>query len=113
MKNSSWVGFVSGSMGNLLLTTYFATIEEWAQVRVQGVGAITNYFVASQVFMAGYFPKPQFWTLFAVMSIGLLIPLLFAVGCLSSSRFSLWAEFTTPVGLAALVFSITATFNQN
>lgn len=113
MKDLAWSGFVSGSMGNLLLATYFSGVNEWAQVRVQAIGAITNYFVASQVYAAGYFPSVQFWSLAAVLGVGLLIPLLFALGTVSLEKFALWQEATIPLGLASLVFCITSTFSDD
>mmetsp|Transcript_21952 Transcript_21952/g.61365 ORF Transcript_21952/g.61365 Transcript_21952/m.61365 type:complete len:351 (-) Transcript_21952:176-1228(-) len=113
MKSLAWSGFVSGSVGNLLLATYFAGVSEWAAVRVQMIGAITNYFVATQVFFAGYFPAPQFWTLVVVITIGLVIPFLYACGMLSASTFSSWKEATTAIGLAAIAFTFTATFTAN
>jgi len=110
MKGLSWTGYVSGSMGNVLLATYFASISEWAQVRVQAIGAITNYFVATQVYMAGYFPAPQFWTLAMVLLVGLMFPTLLALGAISRNTFSVWKEATTAIGLEALAFSVAATF---
>merc|ERR1711924_37548 len=42
--------------------------------------------------------------------VGLLFPLAFALGIMSEKAFDAWKEATTPIGFAALVFSITATF---
>jgi len=109
MAKLAWSGYVSGSCGNLLLATYFSSINEWAQVRVQAVGAITNYFVATQVYLHGDFPAVQFWTLAALIAIGLLMPLLYALNVLSEAMFNGWKEATTPIGFGALIFSIAAT----
>jgi hypothetical protein len=113
MADLAWSGYVSGSLGNLLLCTYFASVGEWAQVRVQAIGAITNYFVAAQVYIAGYFPAPQFWTLATLITVGVLIPLLYALKCLSDKTFHTWVEGTTPIGFSGLLFAIAATFTED
>lgn len=113
MADLQWPGYISGSMGNLLLATYFASVPDWAAVRVQAIGAITNFFVATQIYIAGYFPTTQFWTLAAIILIGLIIPSMYAIGCMPSRLFASWQEATTPIGFSALLFSVTATATKD
>merc|ERR1711957_1147149 len=105
MENLAWQGIISGTMGNLLLSTYFASVLEWSAFRIQFVGVVMNYFVASQIWWAGFFPNAQFWGVAGVIVVGLAFPMLFAASAIPDGWFKMWQEATTPVGLAALIFS--------
>merc|ERR1712137_368945 len=73
-----------GGLGNLMLSTYFASQHEWAAVRVQAVGAITTFIVTT----------------------GLGMALGRALQVIPDRWFSIWQEVTTPIGLGALIVSV-------
>lgn len=105
---AAWTGLVSGGMGNLLLCTFFTDGGEWAQARVQAIGAITNIFVVAQ---ARFLPEEPlveiepFLVVIILMVSGLVIPLLKALGkC--DRLFAYWLKMTTVIGATVLCFSL-------
>lgn len=105
----AWQGTTTGALGNLLLCTYFASKREWAAVRVQAIGAITNFAVVVQIWHAGYCPQIPFFVFLAIIGVGLVIPSLKAVRCLPERAFSAWQEATTAIGLGALLSLVGST----
>jgi len=105
----AWQGFLTGALGNLLLCTYFAGKREWAAVRVQAIGAATNFAVVVQIWFAGYCPTVPFFVFAVVITIGLLIPLLKACRAFPARAFQLWNQATTAIGLAALLSLVAST----
>jgi len=105
----AWQGYVTGALGNLLLCTYFTSKKEWAAVRVQAIGAITNFAVVVQIWLAGYCPQVAFFVFATIIAVGLVIPLLRIVRCLPARGFSLWQEVTTAIGMGALLSLIGST----
>jgi len=106
---AAWTGIVSGGMGNLLLCTFFADGGEWAQARVQAIGAITNIFVVAQARLLPkqpIVPLVPFLVVMLVMIAGLVIPLLKAMGR-ADNAFDLWLKGTTIIGATVLCFSLT------
>mmetsp|Transcript_42235 Transcript_42235/g.106388 ORF Transcript_42235/g.106388 Transcript_42235/m.106388 type:complete len:434 (+) Transcript_42235:90-1391(+) len=105
----AWTGIVSGGMGNLLLCTFFADGGEWAQARVQAIGAITNIFVVAQ---ARFIPTDPivpivpFIGVMVIMVAGLVIPLLKATGK-ADKFFAPWLKGTTIIGATVLCFALT------
>jgi len=110
LEGLAWQGTTTGALGNLLLCTYFASKQEWAAVRVQAIGAITNFAVVVQIWNAGYCPQVPFFVFSAIMIVGLVIPLLKAMRCLSERVFSMWQEqATTAIGAGALLSLVGST----
>uniref|UniRef100_A0A7S1QUF6 Uncharacterized protein n=1 Tax=Alexandrium catenella TaxID=2925 RepID=A0A7S1QUF6_ALECA len=109
----AWQGTTTGALGNLMLCTYFASKREWAAVRVQAIGAITNFMVVTQIWHAGYCPTVPFFVFLAIICVGLVIPLLKAVRCLPARAFSVWTEATTAIGLGALLSLVGSTAVPN
>mmetsp|Transcript_104727 Transcript_104727/g.295969 ORF Transcript_104727/g.295969 Transcript_104727/m.295969 type:complete len:361 (+) Transcript_104727:42-1124(+) len=105
----AWQGFLTGALGNLLLCTYFAGKREWAAVRVQAIGAATNFAVVVQIWVAGYCPSVPFWIFAAVIVAGLLVPLLRACRAFPDTAFQMWNQATTAIGLAALLSLVGST----
>jgi len=110
MRSLAWAGYVSGSMGNVSLCSYFTGISEFAQARVQAIGCVTTYLVLAQVYNAGFCPGTTFAVLSTVLGVGLTLPLLLSLKLVSPDLFSLWKDTTTAIGFTALAFAVTATF---
>lgn len=108
-----WQGIAAGALGNLLLCTFFAGLGEWSAVRVQAIGAITNFIVVTQIYSPGFVPPVAFFVLTGVIVVGLTLPLLLALKVLPGKVWTTWQEGTTAIGLSALLFSLSATATHN
>jgi len=102
LEGLAWQGFTTGALGNLLLCTYFTGKAEWAAVRVQAIGCITNYIVIVQIYWAGFCPAPAFFAVSGVIGLGLVMPLLKVVRVLPDSAFAVWQKATTVIGMGSL-----------
>lgn len=104
-----WQGFCTGALGNLLLCTYFASKGEWAAVRVQAIGSITNYIVVVQIWHAGYCPDAPFFLFLGIILVGLVLPLFKAMRLVSNWAFNIWTELTTAIGMGTLLSVVAST----
>jgi len=106
----SWAGYMSGMLGNLLLFSYFVSIQEWGATLVQAVGVISTAVLLTQVFIAGYFPSQVFWPLAGIICIGVTLGSLKLLKLLDEKWWRLWQSVLGVIGLATLPQTMWAAF---
>jgi len=106
----AWQAYGMGGLGDLCMSTYFASQNEWAAVRFQVFGTSTSWVVLYQMCMAGKTPFPALVGLSVVYGMGLLMAATKACGICPEKVFTTWQEFTTPIGMGACCFSFMDSF---
>lgn len=95
-------GMLTGLLGNLSLLSYFAKKREAEAVVVQTLGVVSIYAVIVQLALAEAMPLPHFTVTSIVVASGLIFNFLFYFGMLNPTLWSLWEDFITIGGMAAL-----------
>lgn len=106
----SWLGVLTGLLGNLSLLSYFAKKKETEAMIVQCLGVITSYVVITQLAMAEAMPFPFFVLTSAVIGVGVISNFLNYFGMLPPSIWRLWEDFITVGGLSVLPQLMWSTF---
>jgi len=106
----AWQAYGMGGLGDLSMSTYFASQDEWAAVRFQVFGTSTSWVIIVQMWMAGKCPLPALVCLSLIYGTGLLMVATKACGIVPKKVFQKWQEFTTPIGMGACCFSFMDSF---
>lgn len=106
----SWLGILTGLLGNLSLLSYFAKKKETEAMIVQCLGVITTYVVITQLAMAEAMPFPYFVLTSAVVGVGVISNFLNYFGMLPPAIWRLWEDFITVGGLSVLPQVMWSTF---
>jgi hypothetical protein len=114
MVGLRWNGYCAGSMHDLILASFFCSIGEPAQTRVNIFGCLITFFPLLQMFAyrlpgspePGLVPPIPFFILTAVIISGLLIISLRSCGK-GKDAFDRWMHFLTMLGGALVAFSLT------
>ncbi|KAJ8438890.1 hypothetical protein Cgig2_007735 [Carnegiea gigantea] len=106
----SWLGILTGLLGNLSLLSYFAKKKETEAMIVQCLGVITTYVVITQLAMAEAMPFPYFALTSAVVGVGVISNFLNYFGMLPPAIWRFWEDFITVGGLSVLPQVMWSTF---
>uniref|UniRef100_A0A2P2JB29 Uncharacterized protein n=2 Tax=Rhizophora mucronata TaxID=61149 RepID=A0A2P2JB29_RHIMU len=106
----SWLGMLTGLLGNLSLLSYFAKKRETEATVVQTLGVISTYIVLAQLSMAEAMPLPHFVTVSIVVAVGLVLNFLNYFGKLNAGLWHFWQDFITMCGVSALPQVMWSTF---
>ncbi|KAH9625480.1 hypothetical protein KSS87_018339 [Heliosperma pusillum] len=106
----SWLGMLTGLLGNISLLSYFAKKKETEALIVQCLGVFTTYIVVSQLAMGQAMPFPYYIATSVVIGTGVVCNFLNYFGMLPPSIWHFWEDFITVGGLSVLPQVMWSTF---
>ncbi|KAL9237162.1 hypothetical protein vseg_011746 [Gypsophila vaccaria] len=106
----SWLGMLTGLLGNLSLLSYFAKKKETEAMIVQCLGVLTTYIVISQLAMGQAMPFPYYIATSVVIGTGVVSNFLNYFGMLPPVIWHFWEDFITVGGLSVLPQVMWSTF---
>lgn len=113
----SWVGYLTSLFGNVLLLGCFVDKQEGGAIAVQAIGAIANYIMLAQIWLAGLMPSVAFVPLTALMASAAVVNACKFCGIMNSSLgqnlWRGWQDFLGLLGIAMLPQAIWATCSKH
>ncbi|PIA64109.1 hypothetical protein AQUCO_00201415v1 [Aquilegia coerulea] len=106
----SWLGMLTGLLGNLSLLSYFAKKREKEAILVQTLGVISIYVVIAQLAMAQAMPFYHYLVTSIVVVAGLILNFLNYFNLLNEGIWLFWEDFITVGGLTVLPQVMWSTF---
>ncbi|XP_074319543.1 maltose excess protein 1-like, chloroplastic [Silene latifolia] len=106
----SWLGMLTGLLGNISLLSYFAKKKETEATIVQCLGLFTTYIVISQLAMGQAMPFPYYIATSVVVGTGVISNFLNYFGMLPTPIWHFWEDFITVGGLSVLPQLMWSTF---
>ncbi|KAL3144863.1 core protein [Trebouxia sp. C0009 RCD-2024] len=102
----SWVGYLTSLFGNVLLLGCFVDKQEGGATAVQAIGAIANYAMLTQIWLANLMPSAAFLPLTALMASAAVVNGCKFCNMLNSSSgqglWRNWQDFLGVLGIAML-----------
>lgn len=113
----SWVGYLTSLFGNVLLLGCFVDKQEGGATAVQAIGAIANYIMLAQIWLAGLMPSVAFVPLTALMASAAVVNACKFCGAMNSGLgqklWRGWQDFLGLLGIAMLPQAIWATCSKH